>query len=149
MAQPERSANLGEVNHSVQIRERQGEDELNQVVNLLVETGLVIPEKIVEARIDARMYPVLVAVKDGQVVGCIFVGPKLGISVFYFAVTEEDRRQGIGTKLVYSAEDRLRSAGNGRCVLEVKKGDPGLFKFYGNIGYKQVDQQQSRMIKVL
>ena len=50
MAQPERSANLGEVNHSVQIRERQGEDELNQVVNLLVETGLVIPEKIVEAR---------------------------------------------------------------------------------------------------
>lgn len=55
--------------------------------------------------------------------------------IYHLAVTPEERRQGIATRLVREAEARLRALGCPKVNLQVRASNAGVVAFYRRLGY--------------
>jgi ribosomal-protein-alanine N-acetyltransferase len=80
----------------------------------------------------------LVARRRGMIVGCV-IGDRLleGSRIINLAVDPAARRQGIGSALLYAAEDALPV---GDMTLMVQSGNIGARALYRHLGYEDVSE---------
>ena len=89
---------------------------------------------------ESEQSTVLVAREQGAILGSVMVGDDGHRGwLYYLAVDESDRRSGLGTALVRSAEEWLHERGQSRVRLMVRQDNDAVTGFYAAIGY--VDQE--------
>jgi ribosomal protein S18 acetylase RimI-like enzyme len=98
-----------------------------------------------QAKLGHRI--LLVAEVDGRIVGQIFAQLASGRAdladgassgyLYAFRVRPNYRNQGIGTRLIESAQDELRRRGFRRVVIAVAKTNMGARRLYEKLGYKR------------
>lgn len=81
----------------------------------------------------------LVAEVDGRLAGTVIGGfdGRRGL-VYHLAVSADQRRQGLGRKLMQELERRLRAKGCRRCYLLVKRGNVEALHFYAAAGWSEM-----------
>lgn len=125
---------------SIRIREYQPAD-FNDVRTNLEDSGIFNEifdnEQNLRAKIEGDPESILVAEADNQVVGNVFlVQDGWASSIFRLAVRKNYREQGIGSRLLTEAEDRLRQ--RGAKVVELFANDHNfeLLAFYAKRRYR-------------
>lgn len=96
-------------------------------------------EENVSGMIKSNPESVLVAEKDGKVVGSVFLvnqGPKL-LYLFRLVVKKEYRGKGIATKLIEKAEGIAKKNGARELGMYVDSSNQELHKFYGKRSFKK------------
>src|ERR1700733_5734230 len=100
--------------NNVSIRNYAKED-YPSLKQILIEGGLFDEtwdsEKGLEKRIIEKPDSIIVAVMNGQVIGCVYLVDDFFPFIFRLAVKKRFRRQGIGKKLVAEAIERLKKHG--------------------------------------
>ena len=87
-------------------------------------------------KIRTRPKSIIVAVEDGKIIGCIYAQTDgWGGFLWRLAVSSQYRRQGVGTKLLNSAELFLKKKGVKEMALWVNSKNTGLHKYYKKRGY--------------
>ncbi len=98
------------------------------------------PEVILTNKL--RVQPELLLIAEGPegLLGAVMVGYD-GFRgwIYHLAVREEQRRRGIGTSLVRSAEERLRGLGCPKVNLQVRTANADVAGFYRSLGYSVED----------
>jgi ribosomal protein S18 acetylase RimI-like enzyme len=85
---------------------------------------------------ECEQATVLVAREQGTILGSVMVGDDGHRGwLYYLAVDEDHRRNGLGAALVRSAEDWLRGRGQSRVRLMVRDDNNAVSGFYGALGY--------------
>lgn len=93
-----------------------------------------------DARADFARATVLALKRDGVLLGTVMVGEDGHRGwVYYLAVTETERRAGLGRALMAAAEDWLRARGVPRLNLMVREGNNAVLGFYAALGYRTSD----------
>ncbi len=106
--------------------------------------SLVIDKKVA---VDDQLF--LVAVAGHEVVGTIMAGYDGHRGWIYsVAVAPACRRQGIGARLVSSAEHALTRKGCMKINLQIMEGNEGVAAFYASLGYS-VEQRVSMGKRIL
>lgn len=84
-----------------------------------------------------RIFPgsVLVAVKDGKVVGCLYVLLEIGGSFVQLAVKKEFRKHGIAAELMAHGEGFLKRKGISEALLWADSENAELQRYYQKKGY--------------
>jgi ribosomal protein S18 acetylase RimI-like enzyme len=94
-------------------------------------------EVAVPAKLAVQPELFLVALNGDQVAGSIMAGYDGHRGWLYaVAVLNSRRRQGVGTALVRSAEERLRSMGCRKINLQVRVSNAAVVGFYSRLGYE-------------
>ena len=62
------------------------------------------------------------------------------------SVAEGHRKNGIGTKLIRTAEEYAKAIGAEKIVLHVEKANQAASRFYSKLGYKEVALDGSRIL---
>jgi ribosomal-protein-alanine N-acetyltransferase len=86
----------------------------------------------------------LVALVDGEVAG--YAGVWLVIDeahVTTLAVAEEDRRQGIGLKLMVDLLNESKAVGMVCSTLEVRSGNEAALRLYEKLGYRETARRKA------
>ncbi len=125
---------------SVQLRQYQPDDE-DQVVDLWMRCGLVVPQNDPRRDIQAKMswQPELfiVGAMADRVVATVMVGYEGHRGwINYLAVSPDLRRQGIGRALMEEARRLLSELGCPKINLQVRTSNSGVIEFYKRIGYR-------------
>ena len=99
------------------------------------------PASIIEAKVGTQPELLLVAAGPHGLVGAVMAGYD-GFRgwIYHLAVLPSYRRQGIGTMLVQSAENRLRRLGCRKVNLQIRSSNAAVGDFYRTIGYAVEDR---------
>jgi len=121
------------------IRPYQTQDEA-AVVELWLQCNLVVPQNNPERDIQRKLQVnpgwFLVGEVDGRVVATCMAGYEGHRGwINYLAVSAQNRRQGIGKRIMVEVEKRLRSAGCPKINLQVRETNQEVLQFYERIGY--------------
>jgi ribosomal protein S18 acetylase RimI-like enzyme len=94
------------------------------------------PDAVIESKLRVQPELLLVAEGPGGIVGAVMAGYD-GFRgwIYHLAVLPEYRRQGIGTMLVQSAEEKLRRLGCPKVNLQIRSSNGQVAEFYRRIGY--------------
>lgn len=128
---------------SVQVRRYRPEDE-DQVVDLWMRCGLVVPQNDPRRDIQAKMswQPelFLIGAVGDRVVATTMVGYEGHRGwINYLAVSPDLQRQGIGGMMMKEAERRLRELGCPKINLQVRASNSAVIEFYERIGFEVDD----------
>ena len=83
---------------------------------------------------------VLVGFDDAKVIATAMVGEDGHRGwVYYVAVREDSRGQGLGREMMAAAEDWLRARGAVKVQLMVREANAGVIGFYEALGYEDAD----------
>lgn len=95
------------------------------------------PETDIQRKLAVQRDLFLVATLDGEVVGTAMAGYDGHRGwVYYVVVHPGHRRQGIGTALMGSVEQRLADLGCPKLNLQVRADNHQVVAFYKHLGYK-------------
>ncbi|MGO4104996.1 GNAT family acetyltransferase [Leifsonia sp. YAF41] len=95
------------------------------------------PEGDFRRALDGETSTVLGGFDDGCLIGTVMVGHDGHRGwVYYLAVEENRRGQGIGVQLMAAAEDWLRDQGAVKIQLMVRTGNEAVIGFYDRLGYE-------------
>lgn len=82
---------------------------------------------------------VVVAVESGRIIGFAIMAYSEGEArLNLFAVDPENRRTGVGTRLIHWLEKTALVNGSGVVYLEARAGNIGAIQFYESLGYRVV-----------
>jgi ribosomal protein S18 acetylase RimI-like enzyme len=120
------------------------EHDVSSVVALWTETGLTRPwndaAEDFQRAVDGPASAVLGLEHDNELIGTAMVGHDGHRGwVYYVAVKESHRRQGIGSELMRAAEEWLREVGAVKVQLMVRSDNESALHFYGKVGYETSD----------
>jgi ribosomal protein S18 acetylase RimI-like enzyme len=105
--------------------------------------------EVVERLMAAAEDALLVAERDGRVVGAIIAGwDGFRGNLYRLAVRADSRRQGIGRALVEAAHERLAAKGAARITALVAELEPGVAEFWQAVGYER-DTNVARFVRGL
>ena len=116
-------------------------DELReQLVDLWIASELVVPQnnpgRNIQAKLDHSPDLLLVAMENKILVGSIMLGYEGHRGwLNYLAVDPSHRGQGLGSRLVEAAIERLRSLGCQKVNLQVRSSNSAAIKFYESLGF--------------
>ncbi|HEY2710248.1 MAG TPA: GNAT family N-acetyltransferase [Caulobacteraceae bacterium] len=93
-----------------------------------------------EARIIAPGGHILLAIEDGEAVGCValIAMPKGGFELAKMAVIETYKGRGLGRALMEACIERAQTVGARRLYLETNSGLAPALSLYRSVGFKQV-----------
>jgi ribosomal protein S18 acetylase RimI-like enzyme len=95
------------------------------------------PETNIQRKLSAQRELFLVATVGTQLVGSAMAGYDGHRGwVYYVAVSPRYRRQGIGTALMRSVEERLARLGCPKLNLQVRASNEEVVAFYKRLGYE-------------
>jgi ribosomal protein S18 acetylase RimI-like enzyme len=95
------------------------------------------PETDIQRKLAVQRDLFLVATRDGEVVGTAMAGYDGHRGwVYYVVVHPRHRRQGIGTALMESVEQRLAALGCPKLNLQVRADNHQVVAFYKHLGYE-------------
>ena len=95
------------------------------------------PEKDIKRKLDVQRELFLVATSGSELVGTAMAGYDGHRGwVHYLAVHPDHRRQGIGTALMRSVEERLTRMGCPKLNLQVRATNQVVLPFYERLGYR-------------
>jgi len=95
------------------------------------------PEKDIKRKLDVQRELFLVATAGSELVGTAMAGYDGHRGwVHYLAVHPDHRRQGIGTALMRSVEERLTRMGCPKLNLQVRATNQVVLPFYKRLGYR-------------
>jgi len=110
------------------------------MVEVLKEADLydeaVDTERVYLNKIEAKPQSILVALKNGEVIGCIVALTEWGPLVFRLAVKKGHQDKGLGSTLLAEAEEYLRKQYHKEVHLLVNEQKRDLKKWYEQRGYK-------------
>jgi len=114
------------------------------VVSLWQETGLTRswnnPYQDINRKLAVQPELFLVADDEGEVVGTVMAGYDGHRGWLYYLASAPARRgEGIGRRLVETAEERLREMGCPKVQLMVRPENGGVHEFYAALGYEPFD----------
>jgi ribosomal protein S18 acetylase RimI-like enzyme len=114
------------------------------VVALWTEAGLTRPwndaTKDFQRALEGTTSAVLGLEDDNELIGTVMVGHDGHRGwVYYLAVSQAHRREGIGTQLMGAAEEWLRTMGAVKVQLMVRNDNESALNFYGRVGYEASD----------
>jgi len=126
------------------IAEELTDEDVGDVVALWEKVGLTRPwnDPVADFRraLIGSTSSVLGISADGQLVGTVMVGHDGHRGwVYYLAVREDHRRQGLGATLMDAAEEWLRRSGAVKSQLMVRRENEGALRFYQRVGYEASD----------
>ena len=128
------------MNHGLLIRPYREEDE-SDVAALWREvfpdnSPWNIPENDIKRKLNVQRELFFVAESDGMIIGTAMAGFDGHRGwVYYVAVKEDHRKQGIGKALMERVEKELRNIGCTKLNLQVRSSNTGVVDFYKNLGY--------------
>ena len=94
------------------------------------------PALVIDKMMDTPEPLFFVAVADKVVVGTVMAGYDGHRGWIYsLCVSPDDRRQGIGTRLMAAAEEALRFRGCVKINLQIIAGNEDVVSFYSALGY--------------
>ena len=122
------------------IRNYKSSDE-GQIIDLWFECGLAAPwnnpKRDIERKMDKDPSLFLVGEFEGSIVASCMAGYDGHRGwIYYLAVRPEYQKQGIASKIVREAENRLLKIGCPKIDLMVRKSNEEAISFYQKIGYK-------------
>lgn len=101
------------------------------------EADLLDGQRTDAAEVGPLVPHLLVAERDGSLVGCCVLEPREGSGYFgMFAVRPELQGAGIGDALLTAAENRARALALGRVEMTVLSGRAELIAYYERRGYR-------------
>jgi ribosomal protein S18 acetylase RimI-like enzyme len=101
------------------------------------------PSVAIDKKLAANDRLLFVAVAGNSVVGTIMAGYDGHRGWIYsVAVSPTHRHQGIGTRLMFAAEDALRALGCMKINLMILSGNAGVAAFYKALGYSIEERVQ-------
>lgn len=107
------------------------------------EADLLDGQRTDEAGVSAALPDLLVAVQEGEVVGCCAVTHQGGHSYFgMFAVRPTLQAGGVGSALLAAAEDEARAQGSERMEMTVLRQRAELIAYYERRGYAVTTQSR-------
>ena len=110
------------------------------MVEILKEAGLyeetMDTERVYRNKITANPQSILVAIKNGEVIGCVVALTEWGPLVFRLAVKKESQDKGLGSTLLTEAEEYLRKQYHSEVHVLVNEQDRDLKKWYEKHGYR-------------
>lgn len=110
------------------------------MVAVLKETGLyeetIDTQRVYDQKIAALPQSILVAIKNGEVIGCITALTEWGPLVFRLAVKRAHQNKGLGSTLLTEVETYLRKQYHKEVHLLVNEQNRDLKKWYEKRGYK-------------
>lgn len=124
-------------------------DDYNAAVELWsgIEKGVRIgrsdtPEEI-QKKLSRDPDLFLVAELDGRIIGTVMGGydGRRGL-IYHLAVSQDQRGQGLGSRLMEEVESRLRARGCLKCYLIVLDDNPEAMKFYENLGWYEMKEDR-------
>ena len=124
----------------IEIRNYNPETDYSQVKQILKEGGLFyeptdVPERLAE-KVRRDPDSIIVAATNDQVVGTVTIMEDGRMPfIFRLGVKEEFKRQGIGSRLMQDAEDRLRERGYNEVYIFVDVDKKELQGYYERQGY--------------
>jgi ribosomal protein S18 acetylase RimI-like enzyme len=127
----------------VEVLELDGDDAASAIA-LWAEAGLTRPWNDPEAdfqrALNGATSSVLGLKHDNELVGSVMVGYDGHRGwVYYLAVAEDHRHQGLGSELMRAAEGWLRKKGAVKVQLMVRSENESALSFYENAGYEASD----------
>ena len=100
------------------------------------------PESDLRRALAGETSTVLGLFDEKTLVGTVMVGHDGHRGwVYYLAVDESQRGQGLGRQLMLAAEDWLRERGVVKLQLMVRSANAGVLDFYDHLGYEDSDVQ--------
>jgi len=112
-----------------------------RIVRLWEECGLVVPwnDPRTDIALKVGFQPELffVGEQDGRIVACVmagFEGHRGWIN--YLAVSPDQRRRGLGRKMMTVAEEALRDLGCPKINLQVRANNQEVIDFYERVGFR-------------
>jgi ribosomal protein S18 acetylase RimI-like enzyme len=96
------------------------------------------PHLMIDRKLHLEDNLLLVACIDSEIVGAVIAGYD-GVRgwLYHLAVAPTQRRAGIGTQLVRTAEARLRALGRVKVNLQIRSSNSSVAAFYASIGYDE------------
>ena len=100
------------------------------------------PESDLRRALAGETSTVLGLFDEKTLVGTVMVGHDGHRGwVYYLAVDESHRGEGLGRQLMLAAEDWLRERGVVKLQLMVRSANAGVLDFYDRLGYEDADVQ--------
>ncbi len=100
-----------------------------------------VPEKDIARKLNVQREHFLVAEKEGEIVGTAMAGFDGHRGwVYYVAVREKYRKQGIGRALMERVEKDLTAIGCTKLNLQVRSSNREVVEFYKRLGYNVEDR---------
>jgi hypothetical protein len=100
-----------------------------------------IPEEDIARKLNVQRELFLVAEKEGEIVGTAMGGFDGHRGwVYYVAVREKYRKQGIGKALMERVEKDLKGIGCTKLNLQVRSSNQEVVEFYRRLGYNVEDR---------
>ena len=98
------------------------------------------PRKDIARKMAEEPGELLVAVADGSLIGTSMAGYDGHRGwIYYLAVAERHRRDGVGLRLVTACEELLAARGCPKVNLMVRAGNADAIEFYARAGYARSD----------
>jgi len=128
---------------TMNIRQYDQRDEDN-VVQLWTDCGLVVPwndpRRDIQRKLAVQPEMFLVASSGDRIIGTVMAGYDGHRGwINYLAVHPEQRRSGLGKRMMDEAEKRLRAVGCPKINLQVRSTNAAVIEFYNRIGFKLDD----------
>lgn len=92
-------------------------------------------ERVYRNKIEANPQSILVALKNGEVIGCVTAVTEWGPLVFRLAVKKAHQDKGLGSTLLTEAEEYLRKQYHSEVHILVDEQNRELKKWYERRGY--------------
>lgn len=119
-------------------------DDQQDVIELWLECGLVVPQNNPQRDIERKMKVnsewFLVGETEGRIIATCMVGYEGHRGwINYLAVSPQYRRQGIAARLMQEAEQILRNAGCPKINLQIRTTNKDVIEFYKSAGFSKDD----------
>jgi ribosomal protein S18 acetylase RimI-like enzyme len=94
------------------------------------------PEGLIDRKLTVQPELLLVAIAGERLAGAVMAGFD-GVRgwIHHLAVSPDERRRGLGTRLVRAAEEGLRRLGCPKVNLQVRATNAAVVAFYRRLGY--------------
>ena len=127
----------------IKIRPYRSGDQM-QVVQLWTNCGLVVPwnnpRRAIQRKLDVQPEFFLVGCLADKIIATVMAGYDGHRGwINYLAVHPDHQHTGLGRRMMYEAEVRLREVGCPKINLQVRRTNAKVIEFYRKIGYKLDD----------
>ena len=101
------------------------------------------PEGLIDRKLTVQPDLLLVATVEDRLVGAVMAGFD-GVRgwIHHLAVSPDERRRGLGTRLMRAAEEGLRRLGCPKVNLQVRATNAAVVAFYRRLGYEVEERIQ-------